>query len=93
MLSSSLVSKASSTAFIAWTCTGGVALSFFGRYWEMWPNLPHFLHLTLVIPSQDLVIDDEDEGVLVDPSSFDFDAGFLSAVPWANTSDYSSCLI
>jgi hypothetical protein len=39
------------------------------------------LHLTLVILSRDLLVDDEDEGVPVDPSFLDFNAVFLSDVP------------
>ena len=73
--------RASSTAFIAWICAGGNSFSFLGQYWEMWPNLPNFLHLTLVRLSRDLLVDGEDEGVPVDSSSFDFDAVFLSDVP------------
>ena len=47
----------------------------------MLPNLPHFLHLTLVILSRDLLVYDKDDGVPVDPSSFDFNVVFLSDDP------------
>ena len=80
-LSSSLASEASSTALISWICAGGVSFSFLGQYWEMLPNLPHFLHLTLVILSRDLLVYDKDDGVPVDPSSFDFNVVFLSDDP------------